>query len=118
MCGDAETNEMLSFCQPAKLEAFSSSPLSFELRSAVRLPQGLRCVPHHQHDAETHDCTEHSEHQAIVCVLGNRIHVLFHVAPNLAQRLEPNDRTSEPNVAIAIAVFFVYLCRLDYGMLK
>jgi len=51
-------------------------------------------------------------------MLGNRIHVLFLVAPNLAQRLEPNDRTSEPNLAIAIAVFFVYLFKLDYGMPK
>jgi hypothetical protein len=84
------------------------------LRSAMGLPQSLRRVPHHQHDAETHNRTEHSERKAIVCMLGNRIHVLFLVAPNLTQRLEPNDRTSEPNLATAIAVFFVYLFKLDY----
>jgi hypothetical protein len=81
------------------------------LRSAMRLPQGLRRVPHHQHDAETHNRTEHSERKAIVCMLGNRIHVLFLVAPNLTQRLEPNDRTSEPNLATAITVLFIYILR-------
>jgi hypothetical protein len=84
------------------------------LRSAMRPPQSLRRVPHRQHDAETHDRTEQSEHKAIVCVWGNRIHVLFLVAPNLTQRFEPNDRTSEPNLAIAIAVFFVYLFKPHY----
>ena len=88
------------------------------LRSAMRLPQGLRRVPRYEHDAETYDRTDHSESKAIICMLGNRIHVLFLIAPNLAQRLEPNDRTSEPNLAIAIAVFFAYLFKLDYGMPK
>jgi len=45
--------------------------------------------------------------------LGNRIHLLFHVAPNWH-----NDSTkrpiSEPKPAVAIAVFFVYLFKLDY----
>ena len=97
-----------------KLEAFCFTPLSFKVCSAVRLPQGLGGVPHHQHDAETYDRTDHSESKAIICMLGNRIHVLFLVAPNLTQRFEPNDRTREPNLAIAIAVFFVYLFKLDY----
>ncbi len=37
-----------------RLEASCSSPLS---RSAMRLPQGLRCVAHCQNDAETYDRT-------------------------------------------------------------
>jgi hypothetical protein len=62
------------------------------LRSAMRLPHGLRREPHRHQDEETRDRTEHSEHKAIVCMLANRIHVLFLVAPNLAQRL---DQTTE-----------------------
>jgi hypothetical protein len=47
-------------------------------------------------------------------MLGNRIHVLFLIAPNFGAMIRPNDRTSELNLAIAIAVFFVYLFKLDY----
>jgi hypothetical protein len=50
------------------------SPLSFKLRFAMRLPQGLRPVPHRQHNAETYDRTDHSKYQAIIYMLG--IHFL------------------------------------------
>ena len=78
----------------------------------MRLPPGFRRVPDKQHDAENWNRTDYPEHKAIVCILGNRIHVLFLVAPNLAQRLEPNDRNSKPNLAIAIR-FFLHLLKLD-----
>lgn len=96
MYGDAETNEMLSFCHLAKLEAFCSSPLSFELRSVVCLPQSLCSKPDHQHDTEPCDRTDQSEHEAIVCMFGKRIHVLFLVAPNLAQRLDQTTNSELP----------------------
>ena len=73
---------------PDKLETLSSSPLSFMLRSAMRLPQGFRRVPRHQHKAENSNRTDQSEHKAIVCMLGNRIHVCSSFAPNLVQRLD------------------------------
>lgn len=60
-----------------RLEAFCSSPLSFMLRSAMRLPQGLRCVPHCQNDAETYDRTEQTEHKAIIYGLGIHFLPLF-----------------------------------------
>jgi hypothetical protein len=83
----------------------------------VRLPQGLRRVPRYEHDAETYDRTDHSESKAIICMLGNHIH-LFLVCTEFGATIRPSDRTSEPNLAIAIAVFFVYLFKLDYGMPK
>jgi hypothetical protein len=87
------------------------------LCSAMRLPQGLCGNPSHQHDTQPCDRTDQSEHQAIVCMLGNRIHMLFHIAPNWR-----NDSTkrplSEPNPVVGIAVFFVYLFKLDYRMPK
>ena len=43
---------------------------------------------------------------------------LFLVCTEFGATIRPNDRTSEPNLAIAIAVFFVYLFKLDYGMPK
>jgi hypothetical protein len=52
------------------------SPLSFKLRFAMRLPQGLSRVPHRQHDAETYDRTDNSEHKAIIYGLG--IHLFSH----------------------------------------
>ena len=71
-----------------RLEALCFSPLSFKLRSPVRLPQGLPRVPHHQHDAKAYDRTDHSEHKAIICMLG--IHIC--VCPSYA----PNCRTIRP----------------------
>jgi hypothetical protein len=50
------------------------SPLPLKLRFAMRLPQGLRPVPHRQHNAETYDRTDHSEREAIIYGLG--IHFL------------------------------------------
>ena len=50
------------------------SLFSLKLRFAMRLPQGLRPVPHCQHNAETYDRTDHSKYQAIICMLG--IHFL------------------------------------------
>ena len=64
------------------------SQLSFELRSAVRLPKGLRGVPHHQHDTEAYDRTDHSEHKAIICMWGIHICIRSSSAPDLAQRLD------------------------------
>jgi hypothetical protein len=57
---------MVSCCQSVKLKALSSSPLSLELRSVVRRPQGLRRVPRRHQDEETYDRTEHSQHKAII----------------------------------------------------
>jgi hypothetical protein len=54
------------------------SPLSLKLRFAMQLPQGLRPVPHRQHNAETYDRTDHSEREAIIYWLG--IH-FFAAAP-------------------------------------
>jgi hypothetical protein len=57
------------------------------LRSAMRLPQNLRRVPRHQYEAENYNRTDYSEQKAIICMLGNRIHVCSSFAPHLAQRL-------------------------------
>jgi len=56
-----------------ELEALYFSPVSFKVRSAVGLPQGLRRVPRRQHDAETYDRTGHSEHEAKIYLVG--IHI-------------------------------------------
>jgi len=64
----------------------------------MRLPQSLRRVPRHKHDAETHDRSEQSEHKAIVCMLGNRIHVRSSLRQTQRSRLEPNARlATEPS---------------------
>jgi hypothetical protein len=81
-----------------KLEALCFSPLSFKLRPAVRLPQGLRRVPRHQHDAETYDRTGYSEHQAIIYFVGVHILRLFLACAECGATISPNDRlAAEPS---------------------
>ena len=72
-----------------KLVPLCSSPLPFELRSVVRLPQGFCGNPSHQHDTQPCDRAEHSEHQAVICMLGNRIHMLF--AARICATIRPHD---------------------------
>lgn len=43
----------------------------------ARLPQGLCGNPSHQHDTQPCDRADQPEHQAVICVLGNRIHILI-----------------------------------------
>ena len=78
------------------------SPLSFKLRFAMRLPQGLSRVPHRQHDAETYDRTDNSEHKAIIYGLG--IHLSSHsLCWHPSNR--PNNRVASRTEQIAARLF-------------
>ena len=74
----------------------------------MRLPQGPRCVPHCQNDAETYDRTEQTEHKAIIYVLGIHFLPLFSRSAPIRCIDRANNRLTSPSEQSLSRLFLSY----------